>query len=36
LEFELDEPVPGLLKAVAPGVFEVVIPHHDFALIVVE
>ena len=35
-EFDLEEPVPGLLKRVAPGVFELVIPHHDFALIVVE
>jgi hypothetical protein len=36
IDLELDEPVPGLLEIVAPGVFELVIPHHDFALIVVE
>ena len=35
-ERELEPAVPGLLRGPAPGVFELVIPHHDFALIVVE
>jgi hypothetical protein len=36
IDIELEERVPGLLKRLAPGVFELTIPHHDFALIVVE
>ena len=34
LDLELEE--PGLLKRLAPGVFELEIAHHDFALIFVE
>jgi len=33
---ELEEQQPGLLERLAPGVFELEIAHHDFALIVVE
>ena len=33
---ELEEKNPALLKRLGPGVFEVAITHHDFALIVVE
>ncbi len=36
LELGLEEPNPGLLKRLAPGVFEIEIAHHDFALITVE
>jgi hypothetical protein len=36
VDLDLEEQAPGLLKSVAPGVFELVIPHHDFALIVVQ
>jgi hypothetical protein len=36
VDIDLEEQIPGLLKSVAPGVFELVIPHHDFGLIVVE
>jgi len=35
-DLELEERIPGLLKRIAPGVFELEIAHHDFALIVVE
>ncbi len=33
---ELEEKTPGQLNRLAPGVFELEIAHHDFALIVVE
>jgi hypothetical protein len=36
LHFELDESKPGLLKRLAPGVFELTISNHDFALIEIE
>jgi hypothetical protein len=35
-DVELEEQQPGLLARLAPGVFELEIAHHDFALIVVE
>jgi len=36
IDIELEERIPGLLKRIAPGVFELEIAHHDFVLIVVE
>jgi len=33
---ELEAPVPGQIKRLGPGLFEMTIAHHDFALIVVE
>ncbi len=36
LDLEIEERIPGLLKRVGPGVFELEIAHHDFVLIVVE
>jgi len=36
LHMELDAPVPGQIKRLGPGLFEMTINHHDFALIVVE
>jgi len=36
LHMDLEEPVPGQIKRLGPGLFEMTINHHDFALIVVE
>jgi hypothetical protein len=35
-DVELEEQQTGLLERLAPGVYELEIAHHDFALIVVE